>query len=407
MKAFLRELGLAWRNVRRNRRRSLVTMFIAGLGTAAVLIAGGYTLYTYDGLREGAAREMGHITLGHKDAFTKDEDTPMQYGLADYPRLVAELEKDPRVHRVLPRVSLSGLVSNGDKSMIFMGTGADVQAEAAARGDFLTLTSGRLMDSSGSVVRAMLGTDLAKSLNTKVGGGLTLLATTSGGAMNAVDVVVAGTVSTGWRDLDKRLVYVDVATAQRLMVTDKVSSLAVFLKKTGDTPAVLADLQAKYPALAIKPWWEQAFYYFAVRDIYNRIFGLLGGIIGVLVFFSVANTLGMAVVERTREIGTLRALGALPGEVVAQFVREGALIGGVGSAAGMLVAAGVALSLRWAGIQMPPPPGRSIGYPLQVYVSLPLYAGTACAIVLLCAAAAWFVSRKAVRKPIVEALGHV
>ena len=311
MNAWLREFGLAWRNVRRNRRRSLVTMFIAAVGTAAVLIAGGYTLYTYDGLREGAAREMGHITLAHKDAFTKDEDTPMQYGLADYKPIIADLKKDPRVRQVLARVAISGLVSNGDKSMIFMGTGVDVKAEAAARGDFLTLTSGTLADSSDGVSRVMLGTDLAKSLNAKTGSGLTLLATTSGGAMNAVDVTVAGTVSTGWRDLDKRLVYTDVAAAQRLLVTDKVSTLAVFLERTGDTPAVLSDVQAKYPNLAIKPWWEQAFYYFSVREIYNRIFGLLGSIIGVLVFFSVANTLGMAVVERTREIGTLRALGAL------------------------------------------------------------------------------------------------
>lgn len=407
MKAAFYEFILAWRNVRRNRRRSLVTMLIAAVGTAAVLIAGGFALYTYDSLREGAAREMGHLTLAHRDAFTKDEDTPMQYGLADSGRLISGLEKDPRVRRVLARVSLSGLVSNGDKTMIFMGTGVDAQAEAAVRGPFLTLTSGRVADASDGVPRVMLGTDLARSLNALPGASLTLLATTSGGAMNAVDVLLSGTVSTGWRDLDKRLVYVDLASAQRLLVTDKVSSLALFLDRTEDAPALLAELQTRYPNLAIKPWWEQAFYYSSVRELYNRIFGLLGLIIAVLVFFSVVNTLGMAVVERTREIGTLRALGALPGEVVGQFVREGVLIGLMGSVLGMAVAGGTAFALLWSDVQMPPPPGRSVGYPLQVYVSTGMYGATACAIILLCAFAAWFVSRKAAEKPIVEALGHV
>jgi len=67
----------------------------------------------------------------------------------------------------------------------------------------------------------------------------------------------------------------------------------------------------------------------------------------------------------------------------------------------------VVLLLPFAGLEMPPPPGRSVGYPLLVNFSLPLYLITDAAIVALCAAAAWFVSRKAAQKPIVEALGHV
>jgi putative ABC transport system permease protein len=115
----------------------------------------------------------------------------------------------------------------------------------------------------------------------------------------------------------------------------------------------------------------------------------------------------MAVVERTREIGTLRALGAQPVEVVAGFVREGTLIGLVGTVAGMLLAGAISLTLLFADVQMPPPPGRNDAYPLQVDADLTLYAVAAVAITLLCACAAWFASRKAAAKPIVEALGHV
>ncbi|MFA7241230.1 MAG: FtsX-like permease family protein [Sulfuricellaceae bacterium] len=411
MNTQLELLRFAWRNVLRNRRRSLATIIIAALGAAAVMISGGFALYTYDSLREGAAREFGHFTVAHRDFFQRDEETPLQYGLADYRQMRAALEKDARVTRVLPRLNFSGLISNGDKSLVFIGMGADVRAEGAARGVFLKLTEGTLFggDEAGAP-RVLLGAALAKSLNARPGSPLTLLTTTVEGSMNAVDVEVSGIVSTGWPEIDKRLVYAPLPAVQKLLLTDKVSTLAVYLEETAQTAVALADWRAHEAVPAaheIKPWWEQAFYYASVRALYNRIFGLLGIIIAVLVFFSVANTLSMAVVERTREIGTLRALGALPGEIVGGFAREGLLIGVLGATIGMALAGLTSAALLGLDVQMPPPPGRSEGYPLKVYAEPVIYAVAATVIILLCIVAAWFVSRKAAHKPIVEALGHV
>jgi putative ABC transport system permease protein len=407
MSAAINALRLAWRNVLRNRRRSLVTILIATVGCTSVLVASGFALYTYDQLRDGAAREFGHITIAGRDYFTRDEETPMQYGIDDYRQLTAGLMANPLVRRVLPRVSLSGLISNGDKSVIFLGIGADIEAEAEVRGQFLKLVDGAFAAPEGALPAVLLGADLARSLNARPGTGLTLLATTTSGGINAIDVMVTGIVSTGWREVDKRLVYTPVATAQHLLMSDRISTLSVYLDSLDAVPVTHEYLSKADPVHAYKPWWEQAFYYDSVRGLYNRIFGLLGLIIGMLVFFSVANTLAMAVVERTREIGTLRALGALPGEIVAQFLREGALIGAIGAVLGTLLAGIVVLALPHAGMEMPPPPGRSVGYPLLVNASLPLYLLTNAAIIALCATAAWFVSRKAAKKPIVEALAHV
>lgn len=405
--AQLAALRLAWRNILRNRRRSLVTILIATVGCMSILVATGFALYTYDELRDGAAREFGHITIGDKDYFTRDEETPMQYGMDNFRELTAQLEKDARVRQVLPRVSLSGLVSNGDKSVIFVGIGANTTEEVETRGELLELKEGSLTADPGGLPPVLLGTDLARSLNAKPGSGLTLLATTTSGGMNAVDVMVTGIVSTGWQEIDKRILYTSVAAAQHLLMSDKVSTLSVYLDGIDSVPAVHQQLAAADPGHAYKPWWEQAFYYDSVRGLYNRIFGLLGLIIALLVFFSVANTLTMAVVERTREIGTLRALGALPGEIVGQFIREGTLIGLTGALLGSLLAGGIVLLLPQLGLDMPPPPGRSVGYPLLVNASLPLYLITDTLIVTLCAVAAWLASRKAARKPIVEALAHV
>jgi putative ABC transport system permease protein len=400
-------LLFAWRNILRNRRRSLVTILIATVGCMSILVATGFALYTYEMLEDSSAREFGHVTIGGKDYFTRDEETPMQYGIEDYRLLTGKLKADPRVRRVLPRVSLSGLISNGDKSVIFLGIGADIEAEAEVRGQFLKLVEGAYTRPDDGLPSVLLGTDLARSLNAKPGTGLTLLATTVSGGINATDVMVAGIVSTGWRELDKRLVYTPVAAAQHLLMSERVSTLSVYVDSLKAAPAAYEEFAAGDAAHDYKPWWEQAFYYHSVRGLYDRVFGLLGLIIALLVFFSVANTLAMAVVERTREIGTLRALGALPGEIVTQFLREGALIGAIGALLGSILAGIVVLLLPHAGLEMPPPPGRSVGYPLLVNASLSLYLITDAAIIALCSVAAWFASRKAARKPIVEALAHV
>ena len=157
----------------------------------------------------------------------------------------------------------------------------------------------------------------------------------------------------------------------------------------------------------MRTWLQQAVFYQSVKGLYDRIFGFLGAIVLVIVLFSVTNTLAMAVLERTREIGTLRAMGATPGEVMRVFTLEGLALGSGGALAGMLLAGGVALFLLLAGIQMPPPPGRSNGYPLAVSVSAPMYAGAVLAVALLSALASWFISRKAAKQSVVEALAHV
>jgi putative ABC transport system permease protein len=115
----------------------------------------------------------------------------------------------------------------------------------------------------------------------------------------------------------------------------------------------------------------------------------------------------MAVAERTREIGTLRAIGTYPGELVRNFVLEGLAIGGGGALAGMALAGAITVALIFAGLQMPPPPGRSGGYPLLVNFSAPLYLAVGIAVVAVSAFAAYLASRKAVAKPITEALAHV
>ncbi len=402
-------LKLAALNALRNRRRSLVTIAIAALGTAAILLGGGFALFTYESLAEASARDTGHLIVAHPGFFADEEKAPLELGVPHPQELVRQLLREPAVRTVLPRLQFSGLVSNGDRSEIFVGSGVDAEREFTVKGPFLRRVAGELLDSAAPRPQVVLGDALAKRLGAMPGQSLTLLATTTGGALNALDVDVAGVVSSGIPDVDKRLLLTALPTAQQLLATDRVSSLGVYLQEMDQVADTRNRLQPALAAagLATRSWREEAVFYEGVRNLYNRIFGFIGAILGVIVAFAIANTLAMSVIERTREIGALRAMGTLPAQITRLFALEGATLAGVGVALGAAVSGALSLALLHAEIQMPPPPGRSTGYPLVVSVDPGLYAATAIGLVLLSLAVAWLVSRRTAHQPIVEALTHV
>ncbi len=399
-------IAFAWRNLLRNRRRSMVTLSIAALGTAAMLLAGGFALFTYQGLAENSARNTGHLIIAKPEQFTQEEDTPLQHGLDNFEALRKQLLARDDVRAVLPRVEFSGLMSNGDKSTVIMAAGIDPDAELAIKGPFLTITAGKPMR-NGQAATVMLGSGLARNLKAAPGSSLTLLASTTEGVLNALDVTVEGVFSTGIAEIDKRLVYLDVATAQKLLNTPRVSRLGVFLTRMNATDSAHAALQAQFPQLTTRTWVDEAAFYRGVKALYDRIFGALGAIIALIVLFVVANAMAMTVIERTREIGTLRAMGTLPAQLVRSFGLEGLMLGGLGALLGAAVALAVSLFLLMVEVRMPPPPGYNVGYALNIAISPWLYGSTLIGMLLLSALASAWVARRTVLKPITEALAHV
>jgi len=407
----LQWLRFALLNTLRNRRRSLVTVSIAALGTASILLAGGFAIWTYSALAQSSARNTGHLIVGKPEQFTKDEATPLEHGLDNADALKAMLLADPDVRAVLPKVEFSGLVSNGDKSTVMMAVGVSPDDEFAVKGPFLTVKAGEVLsggggDTSTASAQVMLGEALARSLSAKPGSSLTLLASTTDGALNAMDVQVKGIFSTGVPEIDKRLIYTDVLTAQKLLNTQRVSSLGVFLNRMDLTLPVQARIAASQPGLTVQTWGDQATFYRSVKALYNRIFGALGIIIGVIVVFVVTNAMAMAIIERTREIGTLRAMGTLPGQLLRTLALEGMLLGGAGAVVGAVIALAVSLLLYVLPVQMPPPPGRSTGYPLNIAIEPTLYLVTLIVMVGLSMLASAWVARKTVHQPVVSALAH-
>ena len=173
-----RWLQFAWRNTLRNRRRSAVTVSIAALGTAAILLAGGFALFTYQSLAQASARTSGHLIVANPAQFTDDEDVPLQHGLDDAAGLRSRLLANDSVRQVLPRIEFSGLIGNGDKSTVMMAAGIDPDAEFAVKGPFLAMRAGKVL-ASDQRLQVMLGEGLARSLKAQPGSGLTLMASTT------------------------------------------------------------------------------------------------------------------------------------------------------------------------------------------------------------------------------------
>ena len=404
----MRWISFAFFNVWRNGRRSLFTILVAAVAVAAILTTSGFALFTYQSLAEKAARDEGNFIITHQKFLKDEEDTPLQYGLEETEILIEQLSSDEDIKSVLPRINFNGLVSNGEKSSIFIGLGVEPE-EFMVKGPFLTMIEGKALSSfgNGEEAEVVLGKDLARNLKVQVGDYITLMSTTTDGALNAFDFTVRGIYTTGVPDLDKRQLYVKLSDAQSLLYTEKVSSLSVYLFDINKTQQKVSNYQKRDQSLQFTPWWERAFYYQSVKDLYNRIFGLLGGIMVLLVFFSISNTMAMTVTERTREIGTVSAMGSYQWEIIRNFVLESSIIGFIGACLGIIASAFIAWGLVYVGLEMPPPPGSNKGYPLTITFSWEIAGIVLFTMVLVCVLAALKAAHKGSSKSITEALSHV
>ncbi len=334
-------LLLAFRNVFRNRRRTLMTLLMVGGGVAGLLLAGGYFAFMTDGLRENTIRNgVGHIQIFTAEHFRRDEVRVLDTGIDNWRQVAATVASAGHVRGVAPRIEFYGMVSNGQKSSVFMGSAVDPEAERSL-GFSANLISGHDLDAKpGADVEALIGAGLAKSMSVKVGDGLTLLAVTSDGALNGIDVQIAGIVQTGVADLDARYLRIPLGAAQRLLQSDRVTNLVVGLDATSNTDRVYDELIPRLNGLPqqmeMKKWIDLATYYKQVRNLFNGIFLFMGVIVFFMVLMSSINTLLMSMFERTREIGTMLAMGTPHFWIVGLFMTEAALLGLLGAAIGVV-----------------------------------------------------------------------
>jgi putative ABC transport system permease protein len=404
--------AFAWRNILRNKRRSLLTMGVVVFGFAAFALAGGFVSQTFEGLKSGTIRGgVGHLQFARPETFTGTEDKTLEHGVTGEEKVAAILRSDPRVEAVLPRIEFVGLLSNGARSVPYLGVGLDPAEEARVMESRSLIASGRWL-SDRREAAVVLGTGLARALNARVGDTVTLFATTPDGVLNALDASVAGLEDIPVKELNDRYLATTLDAASRLLnVSGVVSKMVVVVKPEADVESVrdalLAALRKAGLPLAARTWRELAVFYSQVRLLYIGIFGFMGAVLVIVVLLACANTMTMAAAERTREIGTLRAIGTPADRVRTMFVIEGVLLALIGSGVGALFALVVRAALNASRIMLPPPPGATHGAPIHVaFYGLTYLLGLVVLVATL-ALASYFPARRASRMSIVEALAHV
>jgi putative ABC transport system permease protein len=354
---------------------------------------------------------MGHVQLATPAAFEGPAEESLDHGLEDAARVAAIARRDPEVAEVLPRIDFVGLVTSGSRSIPFVGVGLDPAAEARAMDPPKNVTAGRWLADDGEM-GVVLGSGLARTLSVEVGGGVTLLATTGDGTLNAVDATVVGVTQVPFKELDDRFLATSTGLADGLLAAGgKVSKLVVSLRDGSDPAAARARLVSGLAGQGVeisgRTWEELAAFYRQVRTLYLGIFGFMGLVLVVVVLLATANTTLMSVTERIREIGTLRALGTRPAAIRRMFLLEGLILGLAGCAVGAVLSLVVREVLNHSGIMLPPPPGAARGSPLHVKIYGAAYLLGVASMAATILFASYLPARRASRIPIVDALTHV
>jgi putative ABC transport system permease protein len=409
--------AIALRNLARNRRRTLLSLLMVASGTASLLLTAGFVRFSFDGLENAIV----HGGVGHLEVLPESEAAsaiaaPERSGppeLTNWEALREEIQRTPGVRGAGGVIHLTGMMSHAQESAVFLALAVEPDRERRMGFD-VKVRSGHDLPAEPpgeGEDRVLVGSGLARTLAVRPDDIVTVLAMTSGGSLNAVDMRVAGVFTTGLQELDNRLIKMHLASAQRLIEADGVSSIIVTLADGRQTEAmkgvIARDLAGRPSPLRVLDWRTRAPYYGQVQALYAGIFYFLGGIILVLVGLSTSNTLLTAVMERLREIGTLLALGTSRGQVAALILLEALWLGVLGALAGALLGLGLMGAIHAAGFAMPPPPGAVDPIPLDLTLAPMDVALVVVVMVVVLALSSLLALARTTRLRIVDALGHV
>jgi putative ABC transport system permease protein len=465
-------LKIAFRNMLRNLRRSLMTGSAVAAGALALLLFGGFAAYIFAGLETNNVQRIGHLTVFRAGYFLLGAGNPAAYGIDHYRDVIALIERDPvvgpMINVITPTQSLVGIAGNFsgsvEASKTFLGTGLiPSNRERMRQWDEFRASAGYVPDrrmSDDDPSRGEIGVGLARVLGLCGPLGLhgcpalpaarsfsgettgaaqrdltdlaardlaagaqgsnptpqiDLLAATAGGAPNVVQLAVGGAEPQGVKELDDNFVAMPLGLAQQLVYgrgEHKATGIVLQLHRSEDLPAAHARLttlfRQKHLDLEVRDFGELSPFYGQVKNMFSAIFLFIALVMGVIVLFAVVNTMTMNVMERTNEVGTIRALGVRRAGIRSQFTVEGVLIGAIGATVGAVLALAIAALVNHAGLTWIPP-GNATAVPLRLDVAgrTALVGGAWLGLAIVTTLAALLPANRAARLPVVDALRHV
>lgn len=441
---------VAWRSLGRNRRRNLATAIAITLGYAGLVLIGAYVVRVERFLRTNSVYlgPSGHVVVYREGGLERASSRPSRYSLtrAHQEAIGEALTADPRVEFFGRYLRGQGLAGNGCRTVPFVATGVEPAVEArvlshpavqADASDFARPLRGRLVSQAPEVEGAVgLSAGLARILDKprvhdEVGpvdqfvvpvcdgpdagaqiasdANIQLAAMTFEGALGAVDGEVVNVFHTPSVDTEDQTVVASLELLQRLYDTDHVTFVAAFLHDPRNASAVADDLRRTLAARQL-PVEVHTFEDYDVNAYYVGTMQFLGSlvtIVGVLVItvvvLGIVNASTLTVYERTRELGTFRALGYTRKQVSLLFVREVLLLSFVAMLAGLAFAFAVAFSVNAANIRFSPP-GVPGSIQLVVMPNLTIASVVFLAMLPVSLFATWTVVRRRVKERVADLL---
>ncbi|MEM1441779.1 MAG: FtsX-like permease family protein [Verrucomicrobiota bacterium] len=411
-------ISLALRNLLRNSRRSITTIAAVALGYSATNIFAGFAGYMFTSIKEAHIYEQvnGHVQIWKKDARDYGGSDPAAYLITaeEFEMIQSITAEDDRIDLATGMLEVRGNLDYDGTPGFFFG-----QAMVPSEKDMIFTRSTALKSADGPTGIGEKITDetpwgisiapgLAENLGLNPGTDIILMAPSVNGQMNAVDAQVFEVVDVASEALNNRYVFLPLELAQTLYDTDGVSSVRILLGEDDDTDTIVAALQEKLSSeeWEVIPWYDVSRLYLRTKRMFEIIFGLVFVIIATIVVMSVLNTIGMAVVERTREIGTLRAIGLKRPGVVRLFGIESAFLGVIGALVGLIITLGFSFFIHWLQPTWEPPvTAREIVWEIRILPNYLIY--TLLLLVFFTSLAAIAPARRAAKQSIVDSLGHV
>jgi ABC-type lipoprotein release transport system permease subunit len=339
MKLYLR---LAWRNVWRHRRRTLIIILAIGLTLSMMMMYDGLIVGFNQAIYGNAIKVLGGNIQVHALGYRAKANQSPLLPLADDQAVVEAAEANPQVQIATRRINTGGLITSPEGAFAVGIIGIEPEKEAEANITAQNVKAGRfLAPDDGDVI--FIGKGLAEAMGAQVGDRIALTGRSTHDQMRQRTMTVIGVYDLNIPDIEKRTVYMSLVEAQDLYgLTGQSTEVGVILKQLGQEAAVIAALKPELPGYEIESWETNYPELTTAISSKGAAMNVMSVVIMLIAGIGILNLLLMAVYERTREIGVLGALGFRPRQISWLFILEGTLIGLVGVAAGILL--GLALN---------------------------------------------------------------
>jgi ABC-type lipoprotein release transport system permease subunit len=342
--------AIAWRNIWRNKTRSLIIMASIALGLLGGIVASSVSYGMADQMMKSSIQtRISHLQL-HHPRFVEDRD--LKYPIAAADSVVAFLRGRPNVAGVSARIVTAGMAASPQTATGVELRGVDPAAEDAVSAVPQSMVEGSWFDSD-KRNPAVIGDDLAQKLGVDIGSKIVFTFQDASGTITGGAFRVTGLFSTVSSSFDKMTVFVrDRDLGPLLAAAGETYEIAVLLDNMRATDTIAAALRAEYGQLRVRTWRNLAPELEYMTETMDQMLYIFMAVIVLALAFGIINTMLMVVLERVRELGMLMAVGMKRGRIFAMIMLETVFLSMTGAGTGMLLSIAAIAALGRTGIDL-------------------------------------------------------